>query len=286
MPRAIPQRVHLSYCRWHNWAPEPQGPCGDFSTEACTSKSHPTLSPPLNSYPMTPLILVFNLQTLFVISDTWYYNIILGSLCRISTKYHQLGGFIHRNVLASHSLGIWKSVIQVWAGLVLAKSCLGKSSPRHLSSVPTGCQQPLQSLSSNWSLQSLYFCASIQSSPFSQDTCDTGVMFSSQLVTSAIILLPNKVTFLSSSAENIITGVWENKHLSLGHLGDPWISTSFSWNGCSCCLSSLSPVAVWSRGARFEWLARGPRAPPLTLTSFKDLPGHRLCSSQTISIPG
>lgn len=43
--------------------------------------------------------------------------------------------------------------------------------------------------------------------------------------------------------KTIITGVEQNKHLGLGPLGDPWISRSFSWDGGSCCLGSLSAIA-------------------------------------------
>lgn len=107
----------------------------------------------------------------------------------------------------------------------------------------------------------------------------TGVLLSFQLVTSATIILTDKVTLWSSRGETIITGVGENKHLGLGHLGDPWISILFSWDGGSCCLDSLSAIGCWSGGARMEWLRRGLRAPPLNHTQ------NRPCSSQTVSIP-
>lgn len=79
--------------------------------------------------------------------------------------------------------------------------------------------------------------------------------------------------------QTITTGVEQNKHLGLGPLEDLWISISFSWDGGSCCLGSLSAIACWSGGASLEWLGRGPRAPPLNHTL------NRTCSSQTVSIP-
>lgn len=94
------------------------------------------------------------------------------------------------------------SVVQVWAGgssLRVAQEDLP----------PDISPQFWQAASSLWILWyptpqcslSLHVYVCIQNSPLHKDTGNTGVLLSFQLVTSATILLPDKVSFWSSRGE-------------------------------------------------------------------------------------